>query len=94
MLTDARDVPAGAVLTADVCIVGAGPAGITLARRLAAPNRSVLLLESGGNEPDPPTQQLAGGEIVGEHMGFFGSEPDLELMRVRRLGGSTNHWGG
>ena len=35
-------------LETDVCIVGAGAAGITIARELANAPLSVLLLESGG----------------------------------------------
>src|SRR5450759_3365610 len=32
----------------DVCVCGAGPAGITIARKLAARGKKVLLLEAGG----------------------------------------------
>ena len=32
----------------DVCVVGTGPAGITLARKLSAAGQIVLLLEAGG----------------------------------------------
>ena len=39
MLRDARDETSGATLTADVCIAGAGAAGITIAREL---ERAVL----------------------------------------------------
>ncbi len=91
MLIDARDVPAGAILEADVCIVGAGAAGITIARRLSGRGRSILLIESGGLEPDHDTQALMQGDIVGEPMRFFGAEPGLDFMRLRYFGGSTNH---
>jgi choline dehydrogenase-like flavoprotein len=94
MLIDARDLPAGTVLQTDVCIVGAGAAGITMARRLSGRGRRVLLLESGGFEADPATSALASGDLVGEPMGFFGAQPPLETMRLRYFGGSTNHWGG
>ena len=54
MLVDGRSVPGGSIIGTDVCVVGAGPAGITLALRLAAlaPVR-VLLLESGGLAFEP-----------------------------------------
>jgi flavin-dependent dehydrogenase len=32
----------------DVCVIGAGPAGVTLARRLAAQGHSVALMEGAG----------------------------------------------
>ncbi|MFM7784901.1 MAG: NAD(P)-binding protein, partial [Gammaproteobacteria bacterium] len=47
MLFDFRELPANAPLDADVCIAGAGAAGITLARALIARGRRVTLLESG-----------------------------------------------
>ena len=34
----------------DVCIIGGGPAGITLALRLAANGRRVVIVEVGENE--------------------------------------------
>ena len=52
MLLDARQVAPGSTLTADVCIIGAGAAGITLARALAGSGHTVVLLESGGFTPD------------------------------------------
>jgi choline dehydrogenase-like flavoprotein len=95
MLRDARKVDDGAVLRADVCIVGAGAAGISMARRLAGSGREVLLLESGGLEPDADTADLNAGEVTGEPMRFFsGTAGDLGFMRLRYLGGTTNHWGG
>jgi flavin-dependent dehydrogenase len=48
VLRDAREVPAGVVLETDVCVVGAGAAGITLARELASAPFGVVVLESGG----------------------------------------------
>jgi choline dehydrogenase-like flavoprotein len=49
MLLDAADADRGRFAPGfDACVVGAGPAGITLARRLAARGRSVVLMEAGG----------------------------------------------
>ena len=50
MITDARTLADGAMLQADVCIAGAGAAGMTIALDLRASGLSVLLLESGGAE--------------------------------------------
>lgn len=57
-----RDLAAGGApdLSAayDVCIVGAGPAGITIARKLGAAGRRVLLLEGGGFEIEADSQEI------------------------------------
>ena len=88
MFLDARGVADRSVLDADVCVVGAGPAGIALARDLARRGVDVLVLESGGLEYEPETQELAVGEVAGH------AYPPLESTRVRAFGGTTAHWNG
>ena len=88
MFHDARSLPAGTVLEAEICIVGAGPAGITLAQALAGRGFRVLLLESGGMELEEPTQALYAGEQRGVKM------LDLDASRLRYFGGTSNHWAG
>jgi choline dehydrogenase-like flavoprotein len=85
---DARSVPAGSTIEADLVIVGGGPAGITLALALADAPIKVLLLESGGTAFEAPTQALYEGTQTGVHY------LPLNASRMRYLGGSTNHWGG
>jgi choline dehydrogenase-like flavoprotein len=46
MLKYAQDFPPNSAHSADICIVGAGAAGITLAHKLLKSGKSVLLLES------------------------------------------------
>ena len=58
MILDLDELPDGHVLLADLAIVGAGAAGITLARELAGTGHRVLLLESGGLELEGPVQEL------------------------------------
>ncbi|HEY4342352.1 MAG TPA: GMC family oxidoreductase [Steroidobacteraceae bacterium] len=89
MLDDALDLNDGATLATDVCIVGAGAAGITLALELADSGLDVLLLESGGLQAEDSTQRLYEGEVVDERLH---SPPDR--YRQRRFGGSTTIWGG
>ena len=47
MFTDARHIPAGSTLRADICIVGAGIAGISIAREFVGRREHVVLLEGG-----------------------------------------------
>ncbi len=88
MLVDAREVDAFGKISTDVCIVGAGAAGIAMALEFAGKPVDVVLLEGGGLQPDAATQALYGGENVG-----LAHEPPNE-SRSRYLGGSTNCWGG
>ncbi|MDR3538259.1 MAG: GMC family oxidoreductase [Acetobacteraceae bacterium] len=89
MIGDARRIVRDAVLTADICIVGGGAAGIALALRLRDSGLRVLLLESGGPSEDKATQALYEGEVADEALH---SPPDK--YRQRRFGGSTTIWGG
>ncbi len=88
MLLDGRSLPEGAELACDICIVGAGPAGIAIARQLGASGLTTCLLESGGFHAEAKTQQLYRGRNVGR------TYWRLDLPRVRYFGGSSNKWGG
>lgn len=88
MLRSARAIPDGTTLRGDLCIVGAGAAGLSLARSLAGSRLRVILLESGGLQPDGATQSLYTGRIEGS------GQPPLHASRLRYFGGTTNHWEG
>ncbi len=88
MIIDAGSVPYGTIVDTDVCIVGAGAAGITLAREFINSPFRVVLLESGGMEYEQETQDLYEGQSIGQ------SFEDLTASRLRYFGGTTNHWGG
>ena len=89
MIANADSIPNGACLQADVCVIGAGPAGIALALDLSERGFSVLMLESGFMKEDSKTQQLYEGEVADDRLH---SPPDK--YRQRRFGGSTAIWGG
>jgi choline dehydrogenase-like flavoprotein len=88
VLIDARTVSAGTEFQCDLCVIGAGPAGISIADRLRSSGLSIVLLESGGFEYDLATQALYRGEIHGDR--YF----RLDGCRWRLFGGSSNRWGG
>lgn len=92
MILDGRQIAPGQELEGDLAIIGAGAAGITLARRMAELGHRVLVFESGGLEYEEPTQQLYRGSAEGEALGP-GNEY-LAASRLRYLGGSSNHWAG
>jgi len=52
MTVDARSLPENATIETDVCIIGAGVAGLTLAREFIGSGFRVCLLECGGPGPD------------------------------------------
>jgi choline dehydrogenase-like flavoprotein len=75
-------------LEGEVCVIGAGAAGISLTRRLLKLGHMVVLLESGGLDYEPATADLNAGENAGED--YY----DLEDSRLRFFGGTTAIWGG
>jgi choline dehydrogenase-like flavoprotein len=86
MELDARKLEPGDRLDADVCIIGTGPAGTTLARELTGFRGSVLLLESGGLEADGGIQALNEGAVIGSPY-----QP-LRATRHRQVGGTPHLW--
>ncbi|WP_051328700.1 FAD-dependent oxidoreductase [Geminicoccus roseus] len=72
----------------DVCIVGSGPVGLSLAMELARKGKRVLLLESGHRKPDEDIQALSDATIVDPAV-----HDDVLITVARRLGGTSNLWG-
>jgi choline dehydrogenase-like flavoprotein len=85
---DCRKLPDGEVIERDVCIIGSGPAGLAIARELNASTTTVAVLESGGLDIEYEIQSLAWGEVAGRPY------PELDVVRLRYFGGTSNHWGG
>ena len=88
MLIDSRTVATDAVIETDICIVGAGPAGITLAREFIGSSLRVILLESGKFENDKRIQELNEGKVSSQ---YFGADA-LAVGRRRQFGGTPNRW--
>lgn len=85
---DARTLEGGRVLEAGICIVGAGAAGITLARALSGSGQDILLVEAGDRAPDAAIQALHDVESLG-----YPLRPNY-INRARQYGGSCNLWAG
>ncbi|WP_254271135.1 GMC family oxidoreductase [Haloarcula marina] len=93
---------------ADVCIVGAGPAGALVASRLASDGHDVVVLEAGprfdfADRPDQmeaairPDSDVSVWGMGGERDDFSASGDryyPLNVSRVKGIGGSTLHWQG
>lgn len=88
MIIDAQTFSANQTFEADICIVGAGVAGITIAREFIDTNIKVILLESGGFDFEHQSQFLYQGEVINRN--FL----PLEFTRRRQFGGSTATWFG
>jgi choline dehydrogenase-like flavoprotein len=89
MIIDAKDPATPQSLCADVCVVGAGAAGISIALQFLGTKTRVLLLESGGLQHEAATQQLYSGTVVDERL-----HSAADRYRERRFGGTTTVWGG
>jgi choline dehydrogenase-like flavoprotein len=86
MMIDARTLPGHEVIETDVCIVGCGPAGLTLALEFANQNFRVCLLESGGlEEPDAEAKSLSRGKTPPGY-------PAMEVVYNRQFGGTAAIW--
>ncbi|MFN0040733.1 MAG: FAD-dependent oxidoreductase [Burkholderiales bacterium] len=89
MFVDASKLAPPAPLRADVCVVGAGPAGIVLALELAKSGLHVLLIESGGAKFDSGAQNLGEARILDA-----ARHAPMSLATRRQLGGTSVLWGG
>lgn len=88
MIIDTRLATASGTPRPDICIVGAGPAGIALALELESSGKQILLIEAGDLSYDVATQGLFEGEVIGDQY------PPLRDTRLAALGGSTGVWAG
>jgi choline dehydrogenase-like flavoprotein len=86
MLIDGRLLPSGVTLRTDVVVIGAGPAGITVAETVLQSGRTVVLLEAAGRQHRRADDDALRGDGTG-------SPFPLVRSRRRGFGGTSGHWG-
>ena len=84
MFVDPSDVEDGARLDFDLCIVGAGAAGLSVAAQFLDSPLRVALLEGGGLDFDAIPKTFISGLPKGIST--------FDIGRLRYFGGTTNHW--
>ena len=87
-IEDLRDLPQGTAFPADLCIVGAGVAGFAIALQFIGTDVRVVMVESGGHEPDAAIDELSEIESTGTRRA-----PQSET-RTRVVGGTSSLWSG
>jgi choline dehydrogenase-like flavoprotein len=85
---DVNELPEGSTISTDICIVGAGAAGITVASELDGGSQTVCVIESGSHGPDENTQALYDLDVAGQPV------REKFMSRARYYGGSCNLWAG
>ncbi|HSU27026.1 MAG TPA: GMC family oxidoreductase [Chitinophagaceae bacterium] len=88
MHIDARLLDDRSVIEGDICIIGTGAAGLSMALEWVDTPYKVILLEGGGFEYDEKVQELYNGKILGHP--YY----PMKSSRLHYFGGSTGHWGG
>jgi choline dehydrogenase-like flavoprotein len=88
MHIDARSLPDKTLIEGDLCIVGTGPAGLSIALEWNNTPYKVILLEGGGFDYDDQVQDLYAGQETGQK--YY----PLKSTRLHYFGGTSNHWSG
>ncbi|MEM7373158.1 MAG: GMC family oxidoreductase [Bacteroidota bacterium] len=88
MHIDARTLENNTIIEGDICIVGSGAAGLSMALDWLNTGHKVILLESGGFEYENRVQDLGQGTSSGQ------TYYPLRACRLRYFGGTTGHWAG
>lgn len=93
MIIDGSVISPGS-LNHDVVIVGGGPAGITLGRKLAAQGLDIGVFEAGNLSVDIDRSNYRGDtQLISATGELLRQDPTyLEASRLQALGGTSNHW--
>ena len=89
MILDAQELSSTNALRTQVCVVGGGMVGISMALELSAAGLDVVVLEAGGTSKTEASQSQYRGSVVNEDL-----HGPLETFRWRRLGGTSGVWNG
>jgi choline dehydrogenase-like flavoprotein len=82
--------PSREMLESDICIIGGGPAAISVALELLKTKANVLLLVGGSSNRESAADQDLNRGIIARP----GSHESLEENRRRVFGGASSAWGG
>jgi len=88
MHIDTSELENGSSIEGDICIIGAGAAGISMALEWIDSRHKVILLEAGGMSWEAKSQEQYRGDNVGQP--YF----PLNAARLRQFGGTTGYWAG
>lgn len=88
MHIDAKTLDNDSLIEGDICIVGAGAAGISIALEWMNTPYKVILLEGGGFEYEDRIQELYSGKTTGQ------TYYPIKSSELHYFGGTTGHWGG
>lgn len=90
MIVDLDEWDGPGRIDTDLCIIGAGPAGLAIARELLESGHDIVVVAGGGLQPEVDAQDLYMGEQARSGHDYF----DLASCRARQFGGSTTMWAG
>jgi len=88
MHIDARILDNNSTIEGDICIIGAGVAGISIALEWMNKNKKVILLEGGGFKYDDTVQNLYKGTLTGQK--YY----PMKSSRIHAFGGTSSAWMG
>jgi hypothetical protein len=89
LIISATELSSDLTLTADLVVVGSGPAGIVVSLEAARHGFDVLLVESGHETADPDVQNLGEPADIDPPV-----HAPMALATRRQLGGASVIWGG
>lgn len=87
MIINSTDLESDTIIETDICVAGAGVAGICFAREFNNSDIDIVILESGSKEPDDELSDLLNSAI---NVGLPYSK--LNDRRARAIGGSSHSW--